>query len=243
MSDSESDDEYDWEAPMDDEMRHTLAIIEKLHPNFAMKKWNEIAAATGMSLGTAKQRFARLRDKYLAEMPALSAGQNNQGDTNQSNDHKGEDVSAPTVAAPLNRGKKRAAPRDEDDVEDDGDNVRSQPPAGKRGPIWRSTRISARPSTVTEPDHGEEERPNNEKLERFPFNPQYEDPKPWIFPNLKRPGEHLEDPTLASPFAKPPKNEKGRTPLPSEGLIQRRKDAQHPRQREKEQEGDEDDQD
>ncbi|KAK8008256.1 hypothetical protein PG991_010807 [Apiospora marii] len=244
MSDFESDDEYDWEAPMDEEMKHTFAIIEKLHPKFAMKNWNQVATATGMSLGTAKQRFARLRDKYLAEMPALQACQENQVDSTRSNDDKGEEASAPSTTAPLNRGKTRAAPWDEDDVEDDGDNVPSEPPAGQRGRIRRSARISSvKPSTFTEPHHGEEQHPGNEKVERFPFNPKYEDPKPWIFPNLKRPGEHQEDPTLANPFAKPPKNEKGRTPLPSQGLMQRRKDAQRPSQREGEQDEEEQDRD
>ncbi|KAK8122997.1 hypothetical protein PG984_011667 [Apiospora sp. TS-2023a] len=50
----DDDDQFDWNAPMPDEMKHTMAVIEKLHPDFAMTKWNEIGGATGMTPATAK---------------------------------------------------------------------------------------------------------------------------------------------------------------------------------------------
>ena len=55
MSDSDNDsDDFNWDEPLPDQMKLTLAIIEKLTGNFSMAKWKEIAAASGMSPATAK---------------------------------------------------------------------------------------------------------------------------------------------------------------------------------------------
>lgn len=192
-------------------------------------------------------------------MPSVPAGQDNQADDSQTNDNQADDkqanddesekVTAPATTTRLNRGRKRAAPRDEEEVEDDGDNVPSQPPASKRIDVRRSTGLPRKPPTVPETHNAEEELLSNEKVEQFPFNPHYDDPKPWVFPNLKslyvRPSAALasqlnenqedQDPTLSDPFAKPAKNAKGRTPLPSDELVARRKAAKLARQRKEEQ--------
>ncbi|KAK8122998.1 hypothetical protein PG984_011668 [Apiospora sp. TS-2023a] len=125
----------------------------------------------------------------------------------------------------------------------------AQPPPPATGKPTRarsSNRLSTQPPapTAPAPDNGEEEHTGKEKDEQFPFNPKYDEPKPYIFPNLPRSeGQGQQDPTLTDPFAKPAKNAKGRTPLPSDDLVARRKAARLARQREEEQANDRDEED
>ncbi|KAK8071768.1 hypothetical protein PG996_005116 [Apiospora saccharicola] len=189
MSDAGDDDDFNWNEPMPDQMKLTFAIIEKMTGDFSMTKWKEIAAGTGMSDATAKQRFPRLRDKYLAEMPSLPAG-----DANQANEAEDEDIPVPTTTQRLTRGAKCAAPRDDKEIETDGENVASESRASKPPPRFHKGNKHTAPR-------------DEEEVEE-------------------------EDPTIDNPFAKPPKNAKGRTPLPSKELIARRKAA-------REQDGDE----
>ncbi|KAK7915062.1 hypothetical protein PG985_012765 [Apiospora marii] len=106
MSDSDYDsDDFNWDEPLPDQMKHTLAIIEKLTGDFSMTKWKQIAAATGMSLATAKhaswfsrQRYGRLRDKYLAEMPSLQEDRNNPSNADGGGN---EEAPGPRAARPL----------------------------------------------------------------------------------------------------------------------------------------------
>ncbi|KAK8008255.1 hypothetical protein PG991_010806 [Apiospora marii] len=65
-------------------------------------------------------------------MPSLPADDNTQANTSQSNANDGgnQETPAPPTSKRPTRGRKRAAPHDEE-IEDDGEDAPSKPPANK----------------------------------------------------------------------------------------------------------------
>ncbi|KAK8043499.1 hypothetical protein PG993_005929 [Apiospora rasikravindrae] len=140
---------------MDKDLMLIMTAFEQHHPKFNVSNWAAIAAKRGLSDATAKIRFSKIRDRFIAVTKDATAINGEEDGPSANTTHLappapavGTSVVPPIRAARVTRatsrairGTKRARPVDEVDVEDDGDNVPSTRPAlpAPSGPSIPST--------------------------------------------------------------------------------------------------------
>ncbi|KAK7985639.1 hypothetical protein PG988_003261 [Apiospora saccharicola] len=74
--------------PLDNDDRLILEMLRTMGGGFSMSRWAEVAALQNLTPDQAKQRFEKMRNKFLAEDASGTTGSQNQ---NSEKDKGGED--------------------------------------------------------------------------------------------------------------------------------------------------------
>ncbi|KAK8108062.1 uncharacterized protein PG998_010075 [Apiospora kogelbergensis] len=120
-----------------------MTVMEHMHPNFDVQGWKAIAAKVGLSIATAKQRFAVVKNRYKEAndgvvAPAPTIKKRKRGSARADSTSGGIDGGESPLARPARKrrmaGSGVTVPSlEEEDTSDDGDNIPSNLTQKKEG--------------------------------------------------------------------------------------------------------------
>ncbi|KAK6859531.1 hypothetical protein PG995_003167 [Apiospora arundinis] len=155
------------------EAKLLMVVLESCAPNFSIQGWDGIATKAGLSKATAKQLFARLRDRYINTTagvvpPPPTILKRKRGPKRADSDDENDDGENTAAGTGPKRSRRSAATQDTPDTKD------SSQAASASGSVSRGRRIAGSRRTMPDPEDDGDDVPSA----------GHGPGRPLLFPNL-----------------------------------------------------------